>query len=272
MAAPVEPVGATGRSAELPAECIYVYGMVDAVIHPGLLQGAARGAQLELTTVGRVAAVHSWIDPAQLQDMEPEIAEGSRLAQLVRKHDEVVTALALAGPVLPARLGTLLPDVGSLSKILGDTEDSIADGLERVRGRAEWDLRVTSPELPEAAPDGEPVLAHSGRQQSGTAYLLGRREARRRAAQLRGDVYAAVTGVDECLAGLADESTGTVAADPHRPVARAYLVQQERQDEFVAAGRAGVTELERLGCAAALRGPLPAYSFADVRLEAFRND
>jgi Gas vesicle synthesis protein GvpL/GvpF len=47
-----------------------------------------------------------------------------------------------------------------------------------------------------------------------------------------------------------------------------YLVADQAQDEFISAAHEGIAELERLGCAATLRGPLPAYSFADVRLKA----
>ena len=54
--------------------------------------------------------MHSAIDPDELADLDLDLDEGSRLADLVRRHDEVVMALALAGPVLPMRLGTVLPD------------------------------------------------------------------------------------------------------------------------------------------------------------------
>lgn len=262
------PTELSDRSAALPTECLYVYGVVDAGIPSGLVDGAARGQQLSLTAVGRAAAVHTRIDPALLQDVEPEIAEGSRLAALVRRHDEVVTALALAGPVLPVRLGTLLPDEEALRQMLADAEPSVADGLDRVRDRAEWDLRVSTPTPTQAAT----LPVDDGGQGSGTPHLLGRRDARRRAAERRTDVYSSIAAVDEQLAGLADETVGAGRADGTRSVTRAYLVHNARQEFFLAAAQEAAAELERLGCAVALRGPLPAYSFSDVRLEAYRPD
>jgi hypothetical protein len=259
---------------DLPARCLYVYGIVDAGIHPYLLAGATRGAELELTTAGSVAAVHSWIDPAELQDVQPDIAEGSRLAELVRRHDDVVMALALAGAVLPVRLGTLLPDQGALTRILADSEQHITAALERVRGHAEWDLRARLASPPSEGDAEEPALARSGAptQQSGTAYLLGKRDARERAAERRDTIVAALNGLDSCLADLADETAGAGVDRSGFSASRAYLVAEQTQQQFIAAAEEGITELERLGCAADLRGPLPAYAFADVRLEAHRDD
>lgn len=248
--------------AELPERCLYVYGLVSASLEPDSLDGG-----LQSTSVGRVAAVHSWIDPAQLQDLEPDIDEGSRLVDLVRHHDEVVAALASAGPVLPVRLGTLLPDFESLRHILAGGEDDIAEALERVRDRSEWDLRVSMPQT-----DTEPTEAAGQASGAGTTYLLGRRDARRRAAELRQEVAAAVSALDGCLAGLTEAVVGTEMSGSGDALSRAYLVVDAAQEQFAVAAQEGIAEVERLGCSAALRGPLPAYSFADIRLEAYRHD
>lgn len=245
----------------LPDRCVYVYGLVDSSIDPRLLARASGAGDLDVTALGPVAAVHAWIDPAQLQDLEPNVDEGSRLTDLVRRHDGVVTALAGAGPVLPVRLGTLLPDCDTLRRVLADCAADIAEGLERVRGRAEWNLRVLAPS---SHPGPAEVAASSTT--TGTEYLLGRRDARRRAADLRDEVAAAVEALDSCLADLADEAVGDHPSGT--ALSRAYLVPTAIQEAFVAAGEQGISELEPLGCIAALRGPLPAYSFADVRLEA----
>jgi hypothetical protein len=251
---------------ELPAKCLYVYGIVDAAIPSGLLAGAARGAELESTSAGRVAAVHSWIDPAELQDIQPDIAEGSRLAELVRRHDEIVMALALAGPVLPVRLGTLLPDHETLARVLAHSEQAIAEALDRIRGCAEWDLRAHAAAAPQGEEEPEPAHAAASSAQRGTDYLLGKRDARQRATEQRTTVTAAINGLDATLTELAKDSVG--AGLDGASVARAYLVAEHSQQQFLAAAQEGITELERLGCVAELRGPLPAYAFADVRLEA----
>src|SRR4051794_22821732 len=114
MALPVEQPA--GRPA-LPGECIYIYGVVDRSSPPAVLLAASGGAALQMTEVGPLAAIHSWIDPSELDDLDADIAEGSRLAALVRHHDDVVQALAAAGAVLPVRLGTLVPDQAALTKL-----------------------------------------------------------------------------------------------------------------------------------------------------------
>lgn len=252
--------------AAVSSRCLYVYGIVDSLIPPGLLVGAARGAELELTGAGRIAAVHSAIDPDELADLDLDLDEGSRLADLVRRHDEVVMALALAGPVLPMRLGTVLPDRSALAQLLADEHAGLADALDRIRGRGEWQLRVrrlAEGETPATAAQDAEVGTGVG---AGTAYLLGRREARRRTTEQRESVRAVMDALDESLSRFADAATGPGYAAPGPLVSRAYLVSELLQESFVTAGSDGITALWELGCDVQLRGPLPAYSFADIRL------
>jgi Gas vesicle synthesis protein GvpL/GvpF len=244
--------------------CLYIYGIVDRLIHPGLLVGATRGAELHITGAGRVAAVHSAIDPDELAELEPELGEGTRLAELVRRHDEVVMALALGGAVLPVRLGTLLPDRSALSRLLEDGHDMIAEALDRVRGRGEWQLRITC-SAAEDEPAGPIPAAPSG-SGAGTAYLLARREERRRVDQHRERVLAAIDALDDSLSFFADDAAGPGFTGSGLSVSRTYLVSHLLQESFIAAGEDGIAALLKFGCEAKLRGPLPAYSFADIRL------
>jgi hypothetical protein len=239
--------------------CLYLYGIVDRVIHRGLLVGAARGGELDITGVGRIAAVHSTVDPQDFTELQPELADGTPFAELVRRHDEVITALALAGPVLPARLGTLLSQRAALTQLLEDGHGSLADALDRVRGRAEWRLDVRCPERAET----ESVAATAA--PSGTAYLLGRRDARERSERKRVELRTAIESLDEALTGFADEATG-LQVNNSGSAKRAYLVPESSQRSFVAAAEQGIVELERTGCTARVIGPLPAYSFADIKL------
>lgn len=238
-------------------ECFYLYGMVDGLIHRGLLIGAARGAELDLTVVGRVAAVHSTVDPHDFADLQPELEEGSRFAELVRRHDEVVTALALAGPVLPARLGTLLPNRASITQLLEQGHASLADALDRIRGHAEWRLDVRCTRSAEsAAPE----------QLSGTAYLQTRRAAREHTEQQRALLRTAIESLDEALTFFADDATGLQLGNSGLSARRAYLVPDSVQQSFVAAAEQGTAHLDRNGCSVRVIGPLPAYSFADLQL------
>lgn len=221
----------------------YVYGIVDAGARlPGT-------DALRLTGSGRVAAVHTAMEPAELERIENDLSENGRLAVLARRHDEVVRALADTATVLPVRLGTAFPDEAALATVLADAESSLAAELERVRGRHEWDLRVR---IVQAATADAP---------SGTAYLMARRDE----ARARDGLRDALTSVDETLRGFADAVTGPGPAPAG--MSRSYLVPDAATADFVAATAAAATELESHGCVARLIGPLPPYSFVAVRLE-----
>lgn len=241
------------------SQCLYLYGIVDRAIDGGLLVGAARGAELELTGVGRVAAVHSTVDSGDFTDLQPGLQEDTPFARLVRRHDEVITALALAGPVLPARLATLLSDRAAVTRLLEEGEAALADALDRVRDRAEWRLDVRE--------QGGEARADAGIDtSSGTAYLRARRDARAATERRRDDVRTAIESLDQVLTSLADQATRLQTSVSGSSASRAYLVPASRQQHFVAAAEHGTAELERAGCTARVIGPLPAYSFADIEL------
>jgi Gas vesicle synthesis protein GvpL/GvpF len=238
-------------------QCLYLYGMVDGLIDRGLLIGAERGPELDLTCVGRVAAVHSTVDSRDFADLQPELDEGSRFAELVRQHDEVVTALALAGPVLPARLGTLLPSRDAVTRLLEGGHASLADALDRIRGHAEWRLDVQCAQSTEVA---------TAEVASGTAYLQARRAARDNTEKLRAQLRNAIESLDEALTFFADEATRLQIGNTGLSARRAYLVPDSVQQSFVAAVEQGAADLDGNGCSVRVIGPLPAYSFADLEL------
>lgn len=255
MASHAEPC--TGSIAA-PGRCLYLYGIVDRPAHPDGAVHAGTGPGLAATGVGRVAAVHSEIDLNELDQLAPEVREGSRLAELARNHDEVVTALTLAGTVLPFRLGTLVPDRQVLARLLEDAQAGLAAALDRVRGHAEWQLRVSVP-VPLEPPNPRPERGPG----AGTAYLLGKRAVRQRAAEEQDAVRAAAEALDEVLSLAADDAIGSRL---DASGARCYLVAKSDQQAFATAAEEGIAALTALGCLVRFRGPLPPYSFADVQL------
>ena len=245
----------TISATQLPstAECLYVYGLVE---NAGPSTG--HDADLRRTAFGGVAAVHTLINAAELDDVDADLDEGSRLAALVRRHDAVVHALHAAGPVLPMRLGTLFPDEAALLALLQQSEVRVREALDRVRGRDQWELRIAAPDDADRADNGAP--------RSGTDYLMGRRAVRQEQARRAATVDDAIVTLDEQLAALATERAGAARVTSRFAVSRSYLVARDVQEPFLAAAEEGIAELERIGCPATLRGPLPPYTFVDVRL------
>jgi hypothetical protein len=184
----------------------------------------------------------------------------------------VVKALSATGPVLPVRLGTLVAEHAALVRLLTEGARSMTDALNSVRARAEWDLRITAPRLESGdAPTADVHLGEAGRPGAGANYLLHRRDSRREAEQLRETLHAAMTALDEGLSRVADGAAGFRVASGATTASCAYLVHESAVDEFVGTAERGIAELEAIGCTVLLRGPLPPYSFVDIRLEAYRN-
>jgi hypothetical protein len=221
----------------------YIYGIVDADIE---VPGTDR---LRLTRSGRVAAVHSEMESAELEGIEQDLSDDGRLAVLARRHDDVVRTLADAGTVLPVRLGTVVFDDAALAAVLAETESSLAVELDRIRGRHEWEVRVRV---------GRTTTASES---SGTAYLMARCDE----ARARDGLRDALASVDQTLGGFADAATGPEPAATG--MSRSYLVPDAVAGQFTAATAAAAGELETRGCVARLSGPLPPYRFVAVRLE-----
>lgn len=242
--------------------CIYVYGIVDGSSDDGALDGFREGTRLDVTPAGRIAAVHTEMKGAELAGVDAEVAERSPLAELARRHEEVVTALAARGAVLPVRLGTLFPGRDALVKVLQDGHAGLVDALDAVRGCAEWQVRVTRTAAPTAVT--EPGETDPATVRGGSVYLLDRRRSRRRAVEQHERLCAVLEGIDQALSFLAKDSAGPLlAAGSARR--RSYLVPDSERGAFVAIVEQGAAQLMDVGADVRLSGPMPAYSFADVR-------
>jgi gas vesicle protein GvpL/GvpF len=156
------------------------------------------------------------------------------------------------------RLGTVWPDLDGLITVLRRGSGALRDALDQVRGCAEWELRVERMEG-RAVQDGLDAA-------TGTQYLLDRRAERRRVALAHRPLTAELDAVD---GGLVARARAVVSRDfPGGGLVRAYLVPADRTDDFVHEADRVAAQLAGVDCAAALRGPLAAYSFVDLRLEA----
>jgi hypothetical protein len=237
------------------ATYVYLYGVAD---HDFELPAGAVSAELQATRIGRVTALHAAVERTLFDGLDAEdLSETSRLATLAQRHDETLQALAGAGTVLPVRLGTLFPDVEAMSALIADTEDGLVEQLDRVRGCHEWALRVHA-----LRGDAGPDEADA----TGTEYLQRRRDERDARDARREMVVAALSSVDQALSRLADAVAGP-GIGSSQSMSRSYLVADEGYPDFAAAVASAAAELSQVGCALAVSGPLPAYSFVGVRWE-----
>lgn len=153
-------------------------------------------------------------DPVALVADGPEELRPS--ADRLGEYERTVDALQ-ADRSLLARFGTMFGGDAAVAAALGVHLDALADRLRHVRGAVEFGVRASAPEPPDAA-------AHGGDPPTGTAYLVGRLEARRRASAL-------LAPIDAELADLVRDRAPRIRGGGE--VATAYLVDCERTGDFV---------------------------------------
>jgi hypothetical protein len=213
---------------------LLVYGIVEAAGDRPSGEGLD-GRRLRGIADGPLLAVVSEHDGA---DPEPNAAALSA-------YDRAVRQLMGRGAILPARFGSVLEDEPAVRGLLSGRREDFLTRLRRVRGAVEIGLRAS---WREGSCERLDVRAESG-----TSYLRGRLESRRRAERVAREL--------DPLTGQALGARRAVALRPDLPVLDAYLVERERVGEFVALvelldGRLSDVEL-------ACTGPWPPYSFAD---------
>ena len=250
----------------------YVYGVapVDAAAAIRGRRGVT-GAPVDVVTAGGLAALVSVVGVEQVGGGDAPVTEPGWLEARVLAHDEVLRSTLDAGPVVPMRFATVVPDREDVERLLEHDGPRLARTLEQLRGRSEWGVKViaTDPEAVAAGSDElKQLAAELEAAPAGRAYLL--RRQLEQAAQDHADAaldrlahqcHEAVAGVAEALTRLAGRrdpgDAGEVVVD------LAVLVSDDRRAALDAAvadlrGRYG-----HVGVTVDLTGPWPPYSFVD---------
>ncbi|MGN6606397.1 MAG: GvpL/GvpF family gas vesicle protein [Jatrophihabitans sp.] len=245
----------TGIDSPPASGCLYLYGIVEVTAAtPELLLRGDR-----LVVVRSVGALCRDLDASALDDLTDD--SGAGLLRLAEQHDAVLRRHATAGAVLPVRLGTLYADTERVTAMLHASHDQLQQQLRALRGRAEWTVRVR---FPTAAAPAAPMGRTSGRD-----YLLQRRTARRAVEDERARRERIVAQLDEELRELSDDVRTRRRGAEAAHVA-SYLVPHEAAEAFARRMTEAAATLGGEGVEVVLDGPLPAWSFADVRLEVRR--
>ncbi|WP_256789291.1 GvpL/GvpF family gas vesicle protein [Frankia sp. AvcI1] len=265
--------GSRGRGCGVDVDHgLYAYGIVpEQSRHVSDLEGLVAGTGVRAVVRPPVALVVSDIELALLRDLEQDVSETGRLADLARRHDQVLRALAERGGVLPLRFGTVLPDAEQAYAVLDDPEQTLSRTLAQVQDTREWGLRVDAPQpVADAAPLDQPIdppvevagLAPG----SGTAYLTARRREIRAQEARREELGTLIEQADEELTAFARDTARRRGGRAGRMFDCAYLVPRLADEEFLAAARTLVRRLTQAGLDAEITGPWPPYSFVHVTL------
>jgi hypothetical protein len=263
---------------------IYLYCLLpgDAQVDLGGLAGMEPEGPVRLVTVGELQAAISDVgdDFAEAQ-LNARIRDLDWLSPRAVRHHEVVDQLyARCKPLLPLTFGAIFVSMESLQRRLAGQEADLVAGLARLRGREQWDLKLSRDEAAFAGRLRE-HSAELGKAESelsakppGTRFLLEKkvqaiqaREAQRIAAAVRKDVH-------DTLSACAVESHRDQLATPPRPqsvhldLKGAYLVEEAAADGLRIAVDALSKKYASLGYQLELSGPWPAFTFAGGLREA----
>lgn len=224
---------------------------------PGL-----RDHPVDTVEQGELRLVISEIPLAAFERLsEDDLTEGSELAELARRHDEVVRAVGEQAAVLPLRFGTVVADAAAGRRLLAERAGRAHALLDHVRAHREWGVRVTEDE-----PAAERPAPEDGPRPTGTEYLARRRSAREAEQRRREHTTA--------LLSEAFDALGRHAGDSVRRHGRqgalldgAFLVERAREELFFAEVRRLAGELAEQGLRLDTTGPWPPYSFARLEEE-----
>jgi len=223
---------------------LYLYAITDPRSRLPAIAGL-RGAEVRPVPIGGLSAAVSEHESIEVATDEDDLWA----------HEQVVEGLMADGPVLPMRLGSVLPDEASVLAAVGAREAELVETLARIEGAVELGVRAA---IDPAAM--EPEESDDARQElgPGAEYMHARLTRERRADEVAETIH-------RPLAELARESARRRHFGEDLVFNGAYLVDVGAVDRF----RAEVEELDAAIGAASIvcTGPWPAYTFSSRREE-----
>jgi hypothetical protein len=200
------------------------------------------------------------------EELRARLSDMAWLETTARRHEAVLDAVREHRALIPMRLCSIYREQSGVRMMLEREREELQSALDRVRGKAEWGVKVFLTDV-EAA-DSEDDPSSQGGPGMGTAYMERRRREhgeRRRAGER---VEAACETVNERLSAAAVE--GRLVA-PQRPEVSGhdgdmilngvYLVADEDSQRFADTVATLTEEVAPLGLELERTGPWPAYNF-----------
>jgi hypothetical protein len=252
----------------------YLYGVVPAGNVPALegLAGVDGSFRVGCVTQDELSAVVSRVPPQGFaaEALKRNFEDLAWLERTARAHDEVLARALTGDAVVPLRLCTIFADEDSVRGVLRLQREQLLAGLRRVRGHAEWSVKVLAdPKTIEAATrERSPALPGADAQSAGRAFFV-RRNLERVA---RDDVRALIVrATDETHARLRDEAGAAAKLPPQNRqlsgrtgemvLNGAYLVERSSTTKFAARAEELSARHRGIGLSLELSGPFAPYNF-----------
>jgi Gas vesicle synthesis protein GvpL/GvpF len=261
-----------------PALGCYVYCVLPSGEHPPLegLAGVDPDFDLDEVTHAGLSAVVSRVRLEEFgaEALKRNLEDLAWVERTARAHDAVLARALAAQALVPFRLCTIFTDEAHVRDMLKRQRESLLEALERLRGHAEWSVKVLADRgrVEAAARERTPALAAASADAEGAA--SGRAFfARRKLDQaLREEARAmAEAAAEEVHARLREVAAAATLLRPQHPelsgrsgemlLNGAYLVHRGRAAEFAAiTGELGERH-RAIGLEVEPSGPWAPYNF-----------
>jgi Gas vesicle synthesis protein GvpL/GvpF len=256
------------------ALALYVYCIAPAGEASPLDGLAAVDASFEVgwVTQGDLSAAVSRVRRQEFASdaLKRKLEDLAWLEHTARAHHAVLARVLAAGAVVPLRLCTIIADEDGVRDTLRRERDPLLAALERVRGHAEWSVKVLAdPHTLEAA-SRERSSGLAGADASAAGHAFFARKKLERAAQ--DDARAMLEqAAEETHARLRDQAAAATTLPPQDPelsgrsgqmiLNGAYLVERSSAAEFGALANELEARHREIGLALELSGPFAPYNF-----------
>jgi hypothetical protein len=255
----------------------YVYCVVRQEEQPSLtgLSGVDPDFGIEEVTHGDLSALVSGVRLEEFgaEALKRNLEDLDWVERTARAHDAVIGRALEADTLVPLRLCTIFIDEDHVREMLERERESLLDALDRLRGRAEWSVKVLvdSGKLEEAV--RERTRASSGAGGAGTespgrAYFATKKADR----SLREEADAiAAAATEDAHSRLQHQAAAVTLLRPQNPklsgrsgqmlLNGAYLVERSRAEEFAALVNELRDRHREIGLDFDLSGPWAPYNF-----------
>lgn len=178
------------------------------------------------------------------------------------RHNAILRAYALAGGVMPVRLGAAASSAAAAAASLAPRAAAFARALDRLDGAVEYGAMLT------AAPGaGAAAPARAAPEGGGRDWLRARLAQRQRVEAGRGARAAHIAQVAAQVIAPVRSHARLHGRDPLRLLDLALLCAPAGREDLLDAARVAGDLAARAGLRLAISGPWPAYAFADALME-----
>jgi hypothetical protein len=261
-----------------PALGCYVYCVVPSGEHPSLdaLAGVDPDFDVEVLTHAGLSALVSRVRLEEFgaEALKRNLEDLAWVERTARAHDAVLARALAVDALVPFRLCTIFTDEAHVRDMLEREREPLLKALERLRGHAEWSVKVLADrrKLEAAARERAPALAATSADVEGEAPGRAFFARKKQDQALREEARAmAEAAADEVHARLRGEAAAATLLPPQHPelsrrsgemlLNGAYLVRRSRGADFAAVARELGERHRGIGLEVESSGPWAPYNF-----------